>query len=160
MNFIKKGLITIFNIAIISLLTSCASTEKTPENYEKEAEIETNKLESLALQKYKENFVFHKNSSNTFVLCIKQDKSPNSPVSKLTKYFLYDLDIDELIFEETIANGTVEWLNDHQIRVSLIPGIVRGDEKREAESNSYIFDLKLKKKIHSKSPIPGIKDSE
>jgi len=156
----KRVIIIISTLIYTSFLISCASSEKTPENSDQIINQKpAKKVEQFAIEKYKNNYILQNNSSNTFTLCVKKIKSSDHSPRNTINYFVYDLSVEELIHEESIANGNVKWLNDHQIQISITPGTVKGDEKGEGEPTGYIYDTKLKKKIISKTFLPGINDS-
>jgi len=148
-------------LTFTSFLISCASNEKTPENSEQTIKQKpTSKVELLAAEKFENHYVIQNNSSNTFALCVNKIIGSDHLFRNAINYFIYDLSNEKLIHEELIASGNVKWLNDHQIQITIIPGIVKGDEKGEGKPAAYIYDVKLKKKIISKIRLPGIKDSE
>ena len=91
------------------------------------------------------NYIF--NESNTFVICQKRYKTNQADISPLD-FFVFDLKNEKIAFEESEVKGEVCWLNDHQIKVSLVPGIVTGDEQADRKLFGYIYDLNLRKKIY------------
>lgn len=54
---------------------------------------------------------------------------------------------DAILHEDEIANGDVTWNNDYQIKVTMIPGIIKDDDKASAQPLGYMYDIRLKKKI-------------
>lgn len=105
------------------------------------------RYEIIAKEKFTVNYVMKFNASKDYLLCFKNDDSHKEKNTSATAYFIYDLKNDVVLIEETIGAGKVEWLNDHQVEISSIPGIVKGGEKEETTKQSYIYDLKLKKKL-------------
>ena len=45
--------------------------------------------------------------------------------------------------------ASVKWLNDYQIQISTIPGIVTGDEEANKKLMGYIYDIKLQRKLYA-----------
>ena len=114
----------------------------------------------VEVEKYNDNFSLQYNSDNTFVLCLKRNKKTEPSPFPSINYFVYDIKGEILLFEEAIDRGDVKWINDFQIKISTIPGIVKGDEKNEGKGAEYIYDLKLKKKIFNSSARPVVDDSK
>ena len=51
-------------------------------------------------------------------------------------------------FEDSLAKASIKWLNDYQIQVSTIPGIVTGEEA-DKKLMGYIYDVKLQRKLYA-----------
>ena len=100
----------------------------------------------IAKQKYESNIRYDFNPAKTVVLCIKQAKSSAKHVYPPLAFFIYDLKNSKVLFEDALPNGEVKWVNNTQIAVHTIPGIVRVDAKGGTESG-YIYDIKSAKKI-------------
>jgi len=64
------------------------------------------------------------------------------------QFFVYDLKNEKVLFEDSLANGSVKWLNDYQIQVSTVPGIVTEDEEVDKKLMGYIYDVKLQRKLY------------
>ena len=134
--------IHLFLIVALLLLPACASSSRPPasaraaENYK-----------NLALAKYGEGVEFIFNESETHVLCLKQNKvklSPALPQDPL-RFFVYDLQNEKIVYEDSIEDGSVNWISNSELQISIIPGIVSGDEN--PEDFTYIYDVKeLRKK--------------
>ena len=147
-----------FRLFIASLLMSlfhldCTTTSpdsQQPNTTGSESPSQTIASESykkIAGQKYKNNVDYRFNASKTHVLCIKKSKPTQENPFPSLAFFLYDLKREKILLEESSTRGHVKWLNDHQIQISLIPGIVTGDEQKNKRLTGYIYDLKLKRKI-------------
>lgn len=99
-----------------------------------------------ATEKYGEGVEYYFNESKTHVLCLKQAKvklSPAMPQNPL-RFFVYDLNAEKIIYEDSLEDGSVRWINDSQLQISLIPGIVSGDE--DPEDFTYLYDVKLQQR--------------
>lgn len=143
MNFLVKGSHILFLLSFLLIIVACSQSKDIT------AQTETNSnFELLAKEKFSENYVMEFNSSKSYMLCFKNvdHKMKNSFASA---YFIYDLKNDVVLFEETIGVGSVKWLNDNQVEISPVPGIVKGGEKEEDMKVSYIYDITLKKKLTS-----------
>ncbi len=61
---------------------------------------------------------------------------------------MYDLKNDKVLFEDSLANGSIKWLDEYQIQVSTIPGIVTGDDEASDDLMGYVYDVKLQRKLY------------
>lgn len=137
--------LSFFFIFLLSLLAGCSQSKDTPSNGQPMV-TDTSKYEQVAKEKFKENYVMQYNSTKSYILCLK--KGDYSKEHNYTSsYFIYDPAKDSIVYEETIGKGSVKWLNDNQVQVSIIPGIVKGDEKQADNKPNYIYDLAQKRKI-------------
>ncbi len=106
----------------------------------------------LAKQKYRDEIHYSFNSSNSAVLCIKGAKG-NRETS--LSFFLYSLSDERVLLDEVLPVAEVSWLDDERIRVKTVPGIVRGDEAGDRQSNVYVYNIRLRSKEN-----PTIKDAD
>ena len=150
----------IFRLFIACLLFSffhldCATTS--PDSQETDTTVlesssqatASESYKKIADQKYKNDVDYRFNSLKTHVLCVKKSKPTEKHPFPSLAFFLYDLKENKILFEESSTRGHVKWFNDHQIQISLIPGIVTGDEEKNRRLTGYIYDLKLKRKIYA-----------
>lgn len=142
MHLSKIILFFILLSALLTLSFECSSSEETSE---KTVTIE--KYTELAKDKFGDNFATQMNSDKTYVLCSNVPKSIRDNGPTAVSYFIYDLKNDKIVFEESIPDGNVSWLNEHQIKVTIIPGIVKGDDKEGGSKTGYIYDVIQMKKI-------------
>ncbi|MBL7995664.1 hypothetical protein JNM05_09860 [bacterium] len=121
------------------LVFSCASSKEAQEKYK-----------SLAIEKYKGNVDYVYNESKSFVLCINAPKPTALKPLHTVRFFVYDTKNETMVTEETVPDGSVQWINDHAIKVSYSLGV---DSKDPAvpHSGSYIFDVMTKEKISQKT---------
>ena len=127
-----------FTLACCALAKKDSNSGESAENYEK-----------LAVDKYKDNITYQINLTHLYVLCHKQPRSTSRNPFPPVQFFVYDLKNERVLFEDSLANGSVKWLNDYQIQVSTIPGIVTGDEEADKKLMGYIYDVKLQRKLHA-----------
>ncbi|MFQ5652229.1 MAG: hypothetical protein ACE5IY_20050 [bacterium] len=129
--------------SVFLLLTvTCASSQKDRQNAR-----EPGNYKKLALEKFGEDVQTYFNQSKTFVLCIKKDKTSSQNPFPPLRYFIFDLHRQEILHEESLPNGGVDWLNDYQIKITLIPGFITADERINKNLMGYIYDVKKRKKI-------------
>ena len=94
-----------------------------------------------ALKKYGDNVEFAFDSSKVFVLCMKKSKPTRETPQQQTSFFVYDIAEDAILYENSLENGTVSWVNDHQVEVRLTPGILTKDEALNQLLTTYRFDV-------------------
>ena len=85
------------------------------------------------------------NKTKTFVVCTgAKDTYIKNPYNGL-KFFIYDIEAKEIIFEDKLAGGTVEWVSGTEVKVKWTP--TKEKDALKPEKTSYIYDVKNKKKI-------------
>jgi hypothetical protein len=139
---IKSAFILIFSI-LVSF--SCASSESS--DTQEAGEISDNSKENLYLiarSRFENNFKLIYNHSKDFIICKKFN---DEEISKnlLLDYFLYDLNSDEVIFEDKVPRGNIYWIDEHLVKVEEIPGIVKKGVNEPVPA--YTFDVLKRKKI-------------
>ncbi|PKL84397.1 MAG: hypothetical protein CVV24_00225 [Ignavibacteriae bacterium HGW-Ignavibacteriae-3] len=124
-------------IPFLLLVIGCS----VPQKSFKDAEII---LRDLSAGKFGSSVQIFYNADSTFALNIKQEKSssrnPNPPLN----FFVYNFKIAKIIFEDSLSAGSASWLNNNQIEVRLIPGIVSADEGENLFG--YIYNVNSGKK--------------
>jgi len=100
----------------------------------------------LANQKLHSNIHYRFNEDRSLVLCISQAKPTPQIIHPPLRFFIYDVAAEKVVFEDSLANGEVKWLDSHRIAVRTIPGIVRVEELA-GQVSGYIFDTKTGKKV-------------
>lgn len=127
-----------FTLACCALAKKEANSGGSAENYKK-----------LAVDKYKDNITYQINLTHLYVLCHKQSRPTSRNPYPPVQFFVYGLKNEKVLFEDSLANGSVKWLNDYQIQVSTIPGIITGDEEANKKLRGYIYDIKLQRKLYN-----------
>ena len=135
MRFKKIPPLICFSLLIVY---SCVSSE------DKSTEGER-MYEKSAIEKYGDNIKYLFNAAHTYVLCIKQAQAGTEQPFPPLKFFVYDLDSEKIVYEESLANGSVKWRNDYQLEITIIPGIIKGNEEGV---NYFIYDLNEGKRIY------------
>lgn len=137
---IKSYGVIIFLVLFYGLLGSCKSGNKSM----KTGMNETEQYQILASQHLGEKYVVEFNESGKLVLC-KSGFLPDPSVAHYhVKFFVFDKDKQEIIYQDVIPRGEVVWFNNNTLKVSTIPGIVMPDE--EVISNTYLYDLVKKQR--------------
>ena len=135
--------VLILQLAIIFTLVSCTSARKDFGSVEL-----VDRFRELAVAKYVDNITYRVNLTHSYVLCYKQSRPTSSNPFPPVQFFVYDLWNERVLFEDSLAKGSIKWLNDYQIQVSTIPGIVTGDEEADKKLLGYIYDVKLQRKLY------------
>ena len=137
--------VLILQLTIVFTLASCASAKKDSNSVDS-----VEKYRKLAVDKYKDNITYRVNLTHSYVLCYKQSRPTSQNPFPPVQFFVYDLKNEKVLFEDSLANASIKWLNDYQIQVSTIPGIVTGDEEADKKLMGYIYDVKLQRKLYSR----------
>ena len=85
--------------------------------------------EILAKQKFGNAYFLVENESKTFVLCYKMDEKKIQPHSSI-HYFVYDLNTNQIVFEENLIDIEIKWFDDKNIEIRIIPEIISDDESQ------------------------------
>jgi hypothetical protein len=123
---------------LLSLFISCGSSRRDF----RESESGVAHYQTLAAQMYGQGEEFSFNDARTAVLCLKKSKPTAKNPQQQVSFFVFDLAIDSVIFEDEIPNGAVGWKDDLTILVSTVPGTVKSDEGLAGQKSGYIFDLR------------------
>ena len=119
----------------ILMLISCGSSKR------ESARLTRNEAyKVVAVRKFKAPIRYIYNDTKSHVLCFNQAKaSTRNPFPSLS-FFIYDLKSEKVIYEETLDNGSVLWLNENRVQITVIPGVITSAHKKE--DTIYIYDLK------------------
>lgn len=126
-----------FTLAAALIFSSCAGSQLSKQPYVR-----------IATEKYQTNIEYILNSNKSYVLCIKQDKPTSKVLYPPLAFFVYDLQRNKIVYEESEIIATIRWLNNTQIKVSLIPGVVSGLEESDMKALGFVYDLGLNRKLY------------
>ncbi|HVO73072.1 MAG TPA: hypothetical protein VMT35_03550 [Ignavibacteriaceae bacterium] len=87
------------------------------------------------------------NSDSTYFAAYASAKNPELQSNSPLKFFIYDIREDKILFEDNLPNGEIKWLNESQLKISTIPGIVSGIDDQNRHRPGYIYDVNVKRKI-------------
>ncbi len=139
------------SILILCMLVGggCASSQVVSDTAETDTTM-AKEIKVEAQQRFGSSFDIAYNTDSTFAL-VQVANRAGRPTSQATvRFFLYDTGQGEVIFEDTIARGTVAWHDGYRIEVIKIPGIIRGDEQGDRRQG-YLYDVQS----HQKHPRPS-----
>jgi hypothetical protein len=131
----------VFSSLLLLLLVSCGSSR----NEFKESESGGTLYRALAAQKYGQGVEFLSNDTKTAVVCLKKSKPTAKNPQQQVSFFVFDLSIDSVIFEDEIPNGSVGWKDNLTVLVSTVPGNEKSDEASAGQKSGYLFDLRSRK---------------
>lgn len=135
--------VLILQLTIVFALASCA-----PAKTDSNSVASVAKYKKLAVDKYEDNITYRVNLTHSYVLCYQQSRPTSLNPFPPVQFFVYDIKNERVLFEDSLANGSIKWLNNYQIQVSMIPGIVTGDEVADQKLPGYIYDVKLQRKLY------------
>ena len=101
-------------------------------------------LKKLSAEKLGSPIQIFYNSDSTFALNIRQDKSSSRNPNPSLNFFVYNIKIAKIIFEDSVPAGSAAWINNDEIEVRLTPGIVSSNDANRLFG--YIYNVKSGKK--------------
>ena len=145
----KNNLVFSFIVIFLStiLFSSCS-------NYNNGYKKDTPKASYIktAQEKYSYNINYLFSPDSSHVICYKTEKQSKSNYIPQSKFFIYDLNKDKIIFEDNSRSDKIEWINKNKIRVLKRPGIITVDPVKNKKMLGYIYDLNQNKKIPLSKP--------
>ena len=140
---LHKLSVSILQLTIGFTLAYCALAKKDSNSADS-----VDHYKKLAVDKYTDNITYRRNLTHIYVICYKQSRPTSQNPFPPLQFFVYDLKNEKILFEDSLAKASIKWLNDYQIQVSTIPGIVTGDEEANKKLMGYIYDIKLQRKLY------------
>ena len=92
-------------------------------------------------EKIKSGYSIIYNSDSSFVLFQKPLNTEIRHTQNSISFFIYDLNKDKIIYEESIQDGNIEWQNDHLVKIVNRHGIV-SLEKNASNYTIQYYDVK------------------
>jgi uncharacterized ubiquitin-like protein YukD len=127
-------------VIFLLIFWNCSGSRYTISN-----NIKTNKeYKTFAEDKIKSGYNIGYNSDSSFAIYQKAiNTEPGHPQNSIS-FFIYDLNKDKIIYEESVQDGNIEWQNDHLVKIVNRHGIVSQEMKT---SNFQIRYYDVKKNI-------------
>ncbi len=122
-----------FLICIACILWPLACTSTRP------GQSNTNSYQTLALQKYGEGVKFTPNTTGNLMLCVKAGEQTAQFPYPSAKFFVFELTTNKMLYEDEVGQGSVWWLNDREIKIRTISGILKDIEQREEGFRVDVF---------------------
>lgn len=146
----KKSYFLIFIFLLTIFMSSCSNyNDGYKTDNQKASYIET------AEDKYSDNISYMFSSDSAFVICYKTEIQTTGNPTPQSKFFIYDLNNDKIVFEDNSRSDRIEWIENTKLRVLKRPGIISVDPKINSKLLGYIYDLKYKKKL----PLTKLKNN-
>lgn len=117
------------------LIISCKNTKAPLETKSESLEM----LVKLAKEKLGDDATtdFNKSQSHALVASV----TGSTKTAKSIRFFVFDVNTSEIILEDFVSQGSVQWMSDNQIKVNQIPG-----KPGPQASRGYLFNIETKKK--------------
>ncbi len=139
---IRNRLWITFLFLVYTLLLSCSpKVSDQVRNIDKKSMEE--KINALAVQQFGGGYKIAYNNSKTFALVTKSFKTRKNEAFATLSLLIYDGTEEEVIFQETIPKASAKWINDDEIEVSVVSGMLADDKQAAA---GFIFNVQEKKK--------------
>lgn len=123
---------------LITFLFSCTC------NCDKEKP--TQQADTITYKNYPKGSYFEiPNKSGSHLLLIEKTGGKSKVINQ-TRFYLFDKQKDEIILEDFIPLGKVEWESDTLLRVEKYPGNI---QKNQTEVSGYLYDINA----HNKEPL-------
>ena len=84
------------------------------------------------------------NTDSAYVLCWKKFKQTAQMPQRRVNFFIYEVNKDSLLYKSEIVNGSVGWINKHQVKIIRFLGNIIGTNPENKE-NITLYDVKDKK---------------
>lgn len=143
----KSSFFLIFIFLITIFIPSCS-------NYNSGYKADNQKASYLkkAKEKYSDNISYMFSSDSAFVICYKTEMQTTENSTPQSKFFIYDLNNDKIVFEDNSRSDKIEWIDNTKLRVLKRPGIISVDPKMNSKLLGYIYDLKNNNKLPLTEP--------
>jgi len=119
---------------------SCSGTHEESNSH---TSVET--YRSIAGAKYQGNVQYLFNESRSQVICLQSSKPTGLKPHPELDFFIYDISKENILFEDSLINGKVGWINNSQVQVEFIPETISGDE--DLNKSGYIYDVNMMQKL-------------
>ena len=87
------------------------------------------------------------NSDSTFILGVKMNKKFLADFLSPLEYFVFEIEKNKIIFQETVSGGNVKWDSSSKIIINIVPGNIVEDE--ELNNLTYYYDVTKNEKIRN-----------
>lgn len=116
---ISSDILFKLSIILLIMIYGCCAPSTDLSKYEN--------AEILAKERFCAGYEVAKNESDTFILFYKKDEKKNQPHTFLN-YFIYNVNKNEIVYEEKIYDAEIKWLDDQNIEIRINPEIISSDE--------------------------------
>ena len=146
-SFYKRFLVNTITFFSSVFLFSCGTPEKsTNQNDVTREQVKLlKKYEEIARDKFSnDDLIYIPNLNNTLMLCLSHIKPTSENPFPSFNFFVYDLEKEEIIYEDSQENGNINCKNNEKLIIHIFPGQIRSENDKPI---IYIYDIKKKKKF-------------
>lgn len=93
----------------------------------------------IAEEKFGSGVEYFYNNRQSHVLCAKITRSTAEHPNHAVRFFVFDIKAGRLIFEDSMVDGEVQWMDATRIRVTKRFGMVTKSGERGVQS--YVYDV-------------------
>ncbi len=129
-------------------MVSCSNAQRVGDDIEIAMETEP-VYNAVAQEKIGPAFIAEFNADSSFVLLRKE---PGDALLMSGVFLIYDLEKQEVVHEDRLPQGKINWIRPYELEVIRVPGIIRGDE-RDNQPQGYRFHVKQLKKAPLQSGL-------
>lgn len=127
---------------LLFLLFGCVTNKKINQ---KEVLNQGKSYEQIAVKKFGEKVEYKLNSDKTYALCEKMILEPLQNPNQLIEFFVFDIQKEEIVYSDKIANIKISWYNNAQLLITRQKGYIA--DPTDSGKSTYVFDLKSMKKV-------------
>ncbi len=139
-NVTRKTLLNGLLFLVFLSVVGCSGSEK-----ECKEVAEMKDFKTIAFEKYGSDVRILPNFNESYMLCVSQEKKSAQVPFPPLKYFIFDTKNSEIVFEESLPNGSVSWDGEYTIEIKIIPGQMKGF----GENNTvYFYDVQKREKYN------------
>lgn len=104
--------------------------------------------QQLAREKYGDRVEYTANTSGSLMLCSRIRKTTSLAPQRTIDLFVFDLQMNKIIFEESVVDGDVAWKDDRRLQIAIRPGIIPGEDAQK-QPLVYLVDVRT----HERTPL-------
>lgn len=105
---------------------------------------QTSNYKSVSQEKLSGDIKYVFSPDSSYVLSYVEIEGTAKRPQNNIKYLVHDLKSGEVVYEDALDNGSVGFHSDHELKIVLIPGMMR--ENQSLDDFTYLYDLKSKEK--------------
>jgi hypothetical protein len=95
--------------------------------------------ERVAADRFGDSVTFFPNAADGYVLCVHELASDVPMPYPRVSYFVFDKEVERIVFEEQEITGRVSWLDEYHIEVEIVPGTVTANRQ---PPQGYVVDVR------------------
>jgi len=84
--------------------------------------------EEISVQRYNNRALYKFNESKEYVICYTLNKTTSEMPFNGLRFFIYDIPKNEIIYEDKLYDGNIEWIKPYVVKVILRPEMAKDKE--------------------------------